>query len=96
MGNFWKGISDEAYYDCERRMLKYSGIPLQNFKLSNVVIDEEGNYIRTIEVGDKSNQHLVLIHGYGGSGIIFWKVMKALSEKFYLILIDIIGMGGSS
>lgn len=39
---------------------------------------------------------LVLIHGYGGGGALFHKVMKPLTEYFHLILIDIIGMGASS
>ena len=39
---------------------------------------------------------LVLIHGYGGGGALFYKVIKPLTEYFHLILIDIIGMGGSS
>jgi pimeloyl-ACP methyl ester carboxylesterase len=38
----------------------------------------------------------VLVHGYGGSGVIFYKMMKSLSDYFHLILIDVIGMGGSS
>ncbi len=54
MGNVWKGISDDGYYSAEAKMLTYTGIPLEDFKRSNVVIDNEGNYIRTIEVGDKS------------------------------------------
>jgi pimeloyl-ACP methyl ester carboxylesterase len=36
------------------------------------------------------------VHGYGGSGVIFYKIIRALAEKFHLILIDIIGMGSSS
>lgn len=27
---------------------------------------------------------------------MFWRIMKPLSEKFHLIMIDILGMGGSS
>jgi len=77
-------------------MLGYSGIPFEDFHISNVPAGEDGNYLRTIQVGDRKNQILVLVHGYGGSGIMFYKIMKALSEKFHLILIDIIGMGGSS
>jgi pimeloyl-ACP methyl ester carboxylesterase len=46
-------------------------------------------------VGDKSKQTLVLVHGYGGSGAMFWKIIKALSENYHLLLIDILGMGGS-
>ena len=39
---------------------------------------------------------MVLVHGYGASGLIFYKIIKQLSEHFHLILIDIIGMGASS
>jgi pimeloyl-ACP methyl ester carboxylesterase len=27
---------------------------------------------------------------------MFWKIIKPLAEKYHLILIDILGMGGSS
>ncbi len=39
---------------------------------------------------------MVIIHGYGGSGPLFFKIMKPLMEKYHCIYIDIIGMGGSS
>ena len=39
---------------------------------------------------------LVLVHGFGGSGSLYYKVMKGLSENFYLIIIDMLGMGSSS
>lgn len=48
-------------------------------------------------VGDpKAKDTMVLVHGYGGSAVMFWKIIKQLSEKYYLIMIDILGMGGSS
>ena len=50
----------------------------------------------TIVVGDIANPPLVLVHGFGGSGSLFYKVMKGLSENFYVIIIDLIGMGSSS
>ena len=50
----------------------------------------------TILVGDPANPPLVLVHGFAGSGTLFYKVMKALSENFYCIVIDLIGMGSSS
>ncbi len=37
-----------------------------------------------------------MIHGYGGSGLIFYKIIKELAAYFDLILVDIIGMGASS
>ena len=56
----------------------------------------EKHSIRTIEVGDRSKQTLVLVHGYGGSGVMFWNIIKPLADNYHLILVDILGMGGSS
>ena len=38
----------------------------------------------------------MLVHGYGGSGLIFYKIIKALASHFDVYLLDIIGMGASS
>jgi pimeloyl-ACP methyl ester carboxylesterase len=38
----------------------------------------------------------VFIHGFGGSGALFFEIMKPLSEVYHAIFIDIIGMGGST
>lgn len=38
----------------------------------------------------------MLVHGYGASAIIFYKIMKTLAAQFHLIMIDVIGMGASS
>ena len=80
----------------ERKVLEHTGIPIEQFKIYNVSIDRNGNFIRTIEVGDPKKQTIVLIHGYGASTMNYYKVMKPLSENYHLIMIDIIGMGGSS
>ena len=50
----------------------------------------------TILVGDQAKPPLLLVHGFGGSGSLFYKVLRGLSESFYLIVIDLIGMGSSS
>ena len=39
---------------------------------------------------------MVLVHGYGGSGTLFYKVIRGLTENFHVIVIDLIGMGSSS
>lgn len=53
--------------------------------------------MRTFEVGfQKNTEKMVLIHGYGGSSIMFWKIVKPLAERYHLIMIDILGMGASS
>mmetsp|Transcript_19918 Transcript_19918/g.30673 ORF Transcript_19918/g.30673 Transcript_19918/m.30673 type:complete len:190 (-) Transcript_19918:567-1136(-) len=52
--------------------------------------------MHTVCVGDSSLPPLVLVHGYGGSAAQFFKVMKKLASKFYVIAIDLIGFGASS
>jgi len=60
--------------------------------------DPTGNplYLNTIEVGDTSLPTLVLVHGYGGSGALFYKSFRHLMNNFHAICIDIVGMGASS
>jgi len=60
--------------------------------------DSTGNplYLNTIEVGDTSLPTLVLVHGYGGSGALFYKSFRHLMTRFHAICIDIVGMGASS
>ena len=50
----------------------------------------------TYEFGDDSKPHIVIVHGYGGSGMIFFKMFKQLAEKFHVYLVDLLGMGRSS
>ena len=71
-----------------------SGLPYEDFKIDNVIIDDEGNYVRTFQIGmhyDKSQppkEKMVIIHGYGGTALMFWPVMKDLAEDYHLILVD--------
>ncbi len=96
IGKYLKGISDEKFEITETNMLAHTGIPVDQFDRRNIQINDAGDYIRTIQVGDRSKQKLVLVHGYGGSAIMFWKIIKPIAEKYHLIMIDILGMGGSS
>mmetsp|Transcript_18153 Transcript_18153/g.16060 ORF Transcript_18153/g.16060 Transcript_18153/m.16060 type:complete len:147 (+) Transcript_18153:358-798(+) len=50
----------------------------------------------TYEIGDKKNPQIILIHGLGGSAMIFFKLFKHFSEKYHVIAIDLLGMGRSS
>ena len=85
----------------EREVLSLSGLPNELIEQREVKVGEykgEDVNIHTILCGDKSEGKpvLVMMHGYGGSGALFFKCLKKLCEKFFVILIDIIGMGGSS
>ena len=50
----------------------------------------------TILAGDPSKPKLLLVHGFCGSAAFWTTVMKGLAENFYIIAIDLIGMGTSS
>jgi pimeloyl-ACP methyl ester carboxylesterase len=57
--------------------------------------------VRTFQVGMASNdlppkEKLVMTHGYGGSIVMFWPMMRELAQDYHLIMFDILGMGSSS
>jgi pimeloyl-ACP methyl ester carboxylesterase len=39
---------------------------------------------------------MVMIHGYGSSSVLFYRIIKYLMVNFQIYLIDMLGMGGSS
>ena len=57
---------------------------------------DNSEHIWTYEFGEPYKPTVVIIHGYGGSGMIFYKMFKQLSEHFHVYLIDLLGMGRSS
>lgn len=71
-------------------------MPIDQIDVRNVMIDSRGNTIRTLIMGDPTLPKLVLVHGYGGSGVLLYKIFKDLSQHFNLIVIDLLGMGSSS
>ena len=38
---------------------------------------------------------LLFVHGYCGSGALFYKMFKQMAKKSCLVLVDLVGMGGS-
>ena len=64
----------------------------------DVVIEINGKKydIHTYRCGDGNAEDLVLLHGYAGSSIMYYKMLKQLSKKFRVFCIDFIGMGLSS
>ena len=44
--------------------------------------------VRTYVIGDKQKKTLVLIHGYTGAAILFYKMLKPLSEKYRIVMFD--------
>jgi alpha-beta hydrolase superfamily lysophospholipase len=99
MGNYMKGVDDQKLMDAEKALFNLSGLDYSTIKITNVVIDTEGNYVRTFDIPPISETAptVVIIHGYGAFAAIFYKVLKSLVDAgLHLVLIDIIGMGTSS
>jgi len=44
----------DEYFEVEKRMLRHSGLQENEVQVHNVIIDKDGNYIRTYEVGMKN------------------------------------------
>ena len=84
----------------ERDLLVYSGLDASEYEVRKVVIvdmpDRPKLHITTIIAGNPEKPTMVLVHGYGGSGTLFYNVLKGLAENFHVIVIDLIGMGSSS
>lgn len=52
--------------------------------------------IRTSMIGSPDKPILVMVHGYGSTGSLFFKLFSTLSTYFYVIVIDVLGVGVSS
>ena len=87
----WKEELDDSLEDGN---IESTGWFCFGSKAVEVQIPEES--IWTLEMGKQNKTNLVMIHGYGGSGMVFYKMFKRLSEKFHVYCIDLLGMGRSS
>jgi len=92
--NFLKGISDKKLQKSEFKLMEYSGLKPEEFELLNVNISN-GDHIHTLICG-KGTVPLVMIHGYGGSCMFFYKIYQYLAPHFKIYSIDLLGMGSSS
>lgn len=95
-----KFILNQKNYDyLEKQLLLCSGLPKSHFEVQDINIgfwDKKDINIRTIICGDQSKEKIVFVHGYASSGALFYKLIPSLTKNYCLILIDILGMGGSS
>jgi abhydrolase domain-containing protein 5 len=85
--------------ELEKKILMNSGLEVdKDLFISNIVIDYRGkNFIHTIKCGEDSNPNvIVMLHGYGGTGLFFYKLFKELSPHYKIYTIDHLGMGLSS
>ena len=101
-------LNKKTLFKLELQVLLFSGLDIGYFTRYDVPVGEfEGEpvTIRTIIISDKhmskredgiKREKLVLMHGYAGAGALFFAILKRLVSHFDVILIDMIGQGGSS
>lgn len=70
--------------------------PEQDLRITNVPIwtnlGQEENFIHEIKVTCQENlPKLVMIHGFGGGGAVFYKMLKHLRLYFEVYTIDLLG-----
>lgn len=88
----WSRYNPDELARAERKLVEYSGVEIT----SRMIPINNCNYLHCLNSGDKSLPPLVLLHGYGGSGLIFYKLIKDLSSRYYLYIVDHLGMGRST
>lgn len=76
----------------EEQLIELSGMKI----ISKFVQINNSCYLYAQYCGDSIKPKLILLHGYCGASMIFYKILKKLSERFYIIMIDLLGMGRSS
>lgn len=92
-------LNDLNLFEAEFKVYLLSGLPESQLRPKNVLVgtfDGEPVNIRTVVCGDESKPKLVFVHGYAGSGALFFKIIKQLCKYFCVIFVDVIGMGASS
>ena len=88
----WSRFSPEVLRDSESTLESFADVKLHRKQVEV----SPGNYISSFTCGDPSNPPMILMHGYCGAGLIFYKTLKGLSDHYYLYIVDHIGMGRSS
>lgn len=83
--------------DYEKLILESQGFVLdEDVFVYNIELPNSKGHLHTIETGRQNSQILVLVHGYGATGVFYWKIMRQLKEKFHIYSIDLFGQGNSS
>lgn len=79
----------------ELKIYASTGIPLKYIRSKDQLVKDD-EYIHYTEISltpRASNNTIVLIHGYGGSNNIYFKMVSYLADHFHIIAVDLPGMG---
>ena len=89
----------QTIQDLERKILAFSGLELdRELFVYDVPIElQDKRYlIHTYRCGETHNEDLVLLHGFAGSSVLYYPMLRELSNKYKVHCLDFIGMGLSS
>jgi len=82
----------------EQQILSFYNLELnKDLTITDIPLnDPQNNFLHTYHSGKSNGETLVLLHGYGGSSVLFSSVLKGLSQHFQVYCVDLLGMGLSS
>ena len=87
-------LSHEKLEEAESALIAMSGVPMEPMR---IYLEDSENYsIFCLKCGDPEKPSFVLLHGYLGTSIIFYKTLQHLCETYYVYCLDLMGMGRSS
>ena len=88
----WSRFSYEKLQKSEDSLIRSSGTSI----ISKHIDLGNNTFLYVQYCGNPSLPPLILLHGYCGASMIYYKILLRLSERFYILMIDLIGMGRSS
>lgn len=77
------------------KLMSHTGIESEYINFIEIYIDSS-DYIHITYIDDtnyENKKDLVIIHGWAGSSLSFFKTFKELSKNFRIIALDLPGMG---
>lgn len=90
----WSAISHERLEAAEVALIQLAEVPIEPIR---IYIDSSESFsIFCLKCGDPENPPMILLHGYLGTSIIFYKLLKELTSHYMVYCLDLMGMGRSS
>jgi len=73
---------------------KWGNLSPEQYSIEHIPVTPAFNdNVHTLQINNGKPNNLVMIHGFGGSGVIFYKYFKPLSEYYNIYAIDLRGAG---
>ena len=104
MGNWWKGTSHEKLVQAELGLFECVGmrhnedfttrdVPIWQSNKGTLPGDLSDYYIHEIVIkpAHQGLPKLLMVHGFGGGGATFYKMLRHLRNHFEVITIDLLG-----